>query len=269
MVIHLCGLMDLSMGIGWVLYQDDTIEVQSSLVWPMISSLDTFTREVTGQKRGFRKAVLEDIQFLVYHPDADNSNLRYCIINDRYDNAEYTIAKVDKIHPFFDTIEDLTHYSLGDEEKSKVKEILSYTMKFPIEKITTELRDEVKDAIAQLNEKGAIFIDLFIADIDEPESVVCDFVKRTELMEKSSSMLFADLLSSVSFEKDLWLDTYADKEKQQIHGGKGVYEGWIVNRLGEKSDFFMVGYFIFPLESKEDVRKKINELAFELKKTIE
>ena len=81
-------------------------------------------------------------------------------------------------------------------------------------------------------------------------------------------MLFADLLSSVSFEKDLWLDTYADEEKQKIHVEKEVYEGWIINRLGERSDFFMVGYFIFPEESKAEVREKINKLALQLRDAI-
>ncbi len=265
-MLHLAGFMNLYAGIGTVLHSDEVVRVEPDLVWPMVACLDAFTREATGQERGFRKAMLEDVQIIVWAPLGEKSPLRYVVISDRYDNPAYTLDKMRAVHQILNPYIDFQRFAPPAAIMKQCTDILEFTQEFPADALVDSL-PEIEKMIGDVEKEGVTFVDFFVADMDDTRAVVHSFKSLSELKEKSSPQLFADLLTTVPFESYLWLATPADIIRRESHGAK--FEGWYVLPLMEHSDFFLVAYFLFPMELEEKIVHALNEVGKIIKRDVE
>ncbi len=266
-MIVLCGYIDLTSGLAWEIWENKErkLDVGMSLVGPLIYALDAFVKELTFSKRGFSEGALEDLRMILYQPpEPKKGDYFYVVFQHLYDSIDYTHRKIKLVD---NVIGEHLSANVFNPPKDSIKnaiDILKFTQKFPEGLITAE-EYIVQEKMTQLEEKGVIFLDLFLADIDE--GLMIDFVEN-DLIEKTPNRLFHDLLASVQFEDSLYLETIADKrvinglalEKQS-----GILEGWIVQSIKDKvpTDFFIVAYFVFnPSKcSCQEIKEAISSIS--------
>ncbi|MFX0204698.1 MAG: hypothetical protein ACFFDT_01840 [Candidatus Hodarchaeota archaeon] len=268
-MIKLVGFLDISAVVGRLIYKEESSLLDPELIYRLVSAIVAFTSECTGE-RDFHTTQLENIRILVLpiNTNQEKDPLRYVVCADLFDNVEYIKTKVMEVNKLLTPYLDPFKFNPPQEKLETAREIITFTQKFPsilVEEDQTFIQQKLKSM------KDVQVLDLFLGDIDE--GIVQDFVPYEEILPKTPSKLFYDLLVSVSFEEDLWLDTLATPQilkklqKPHLHGTH--YEGWNILRIGRKTDFFLVSYFIFDMASKDLIRKTLREIAQFIAQKIE
>ncbi|MFW9917010.1 MAG: hypothetical protein ACFFGZ_15490 [Candidatus Thorarchaeota archaeon] len=249
-MIVLCGYIDLSSGLAWEIWENENrhFDVGMGLVGPLVFALDNFVRELTLSKRGFSEGRLEEFRMIVYRPEKmKRKEFYYILFQDLYDSVEYAQRKLDLVNELIGDYLEVNEFNPPPELFEKAQEILRFTQKLPAGLIAPD-EPIVRQVVSDLEEKEVVFLDMFLADIDE--GCICDFVMN-DLIEKEPSRLFHDLLSSVELEDFLYLETFADQRVLEGLGYQKLFgvlrEGWLVLPIKEDipTDFFLVAYFTF------------------------
>jgi hypothetical protein len=272
-MIHLVAFMDIEIGLGRTIYQDNTLNVSEVLIWPMISALNNFVIECTASERGLVNAALEDIKIYLYSPLGEANPLRVVFFTDLFDNNEYLEKKGQAIfsvlsqHISFETFEPPID-ALG-----RAVEIAKYTQVFPSEVLDSQFLDLMRQKLINLEESGDIYVaDFFVGDIDQGK--VYTFLESTELQEKDSIILFSELLTAFSIDSEIFVkSSLSEKEQNSLRKldipTEELVEGWYLKQLSEvESDFWLVGYFYFAKQKEEKIVQYLNWTADEIKNRL-
>ncbi|MFX1513209.1 MAG: hypothetical protein ACFFCQ_11540 [Promethearchaeota archaeon] len=260
-MIKLVAFLDIKAVLGRLIYKEESSLLDPALIYRLVSAINAFTSECTGQQ-GFHTTQLENIRILILpiDDDAEVANFRYVVCADLFDNVDYIKTKITEINKLLRPHLNIFKFNPPQDKLEMARKIISFTQSFP-SVLSSEDQTFIQRKLEAM--KDVIVLDLFLGDIDE--GIVLDFITYEEILPKMPSKLFYDLLVSVSFDKDLWLDTQVTPEilerlqKPNLHDTH--YEGWNILRIGEKTDFFLVSYFIFEMSSKELIRETLNEIA--------
>ncbi|MFQ5979537.1 MAG: hypothetical protein ACE5OZ_15525 [Candidatus Heimdallarchaeota archaeon] len=270
-VIVLCGYIDLTSGLAWEIWENEErhFDVGMGLVGPLIFALDNFVRELTLSKRGFSEGRLEQFRMIVYQPEQmAKKKFYYILFQDLYDSVEYAYRKLDIVHELIGEYLEVNAFNPPADRLERAQEILQFTQKLPVGLVRPD-EPVVKKSISNLKNLGVIFLDLFLADIDE--GCVCDFVEN-KLIEKEPGRLFHDLLSSVELDEFLYVETQADRRVLKgldLEDHSDTFsEGWLVLPVKEdiQTDFYLVGYFVFAPSKcpREEIQKELEKTSGKL-----
>jgi len=272
-MIHLVAFMDIETGLGRTIFQDNTLKVSEILIWPMISALNNFVIECTASERGLVNAALEDIKIYLYSPLGEANPLRVVFFTDLFDNNEYLEKKGQAIFSVLSQYISFETFDPPIEVLGRAVAIAKYTQVFPSDVLDSKFLDLLRQKLINLEESGSIYVaDFFIGDIDQGK--VYTFLESSELQEKNSVILFAELLTAFSIESEIFVkSSLSEKEKKSLEKldiqTEGLVEGWFLKQLSEvESDFWLVGYFYFVKQKEEEIIQYLNWTADELKKRL-
>ena len=272
-MIHLAAFMDIETGLGRAFYHDHTLLISEELIWPMISALNNFVGECTGNERGFVNAALEDIKIYLYAPLGENNPLRFVFFTDLFDNNSYLELKGQAIFEILSPFISYRTYNPPSDISSKVQEIVKYTQIFPKESINPILIESISTKFKNLEKAEKLYVaDLFIGDIDQGK--VFTLVSKEALQEKNSISLFSELLIAFSIDSDIFVkSSLTQKEKKRLENlhinTSEIIEGWFFQQLAkEDSDFWLVGYFFFKEKDEEYLLNILRNTGLEISEEI-
>ncbi len=272
-MIHLVAFIDIEIGLGRTIYQDNTLQVSEALIWPMISALNNFVIECTASNRGLVNAALEDIKIYLYSPLGETNPLRIVFFTDLFDNNEYLEKKGQAIFSVLSKYISFETFDPPTEIIGRAKAIAKYTQNFPTEILNPQFLDELKRKLKNLEEAESIYVaDFFIGDIDQGK--VFTFIESTELQEKDSVLLFSELLTAFSIDSEIFVkSSLSKKERDGLENldidTNELMEGWFLRQLSEQeSDFWLVCYFYYDERREEEVKQYLNWTTIKIKEEL-
>lgn len=272
-MIHLVAFIDIEIGLGRTIYQDNTLQVSEALIWPMISALNNFVIECTASDRGLVNAALEDIKIYLYSPLGESNPLRIVFFTDLFDNNEYLEKKGQAIFSVLSKYISFETFDPPTEIIGRAKAIAKYTQNFPTEILNPQFLDELKRKLKNLEEAESIYVaDFFIGDIDQGK--VFTFIESTELQEKDSVLLFSELLTAFSIDSEIFVkSSLSKKERDGLENldidTNELMEGWFLRQLSEQeSDFWLVCYFYYDERREEEVKQYLNWATIKIKEEL-
>lgn len=265
-MIHLVAFIDIEIGLGRTIYQDNTLQISEFLIWPMISALNNFVSECTASERGLVNAALEDIKIYLYSPLGESNPLRIVFFTDLFDNNEYLEKKGQAIFSVLSKYISFETFDPPTEIIGRARAIAKYTQNFPTEILAPQFLDELRRKLMILEESESIYVaDFFIGDIDQGK--VFTFLESTELQEKDSVVLFSELLTAFSIDSEIFVkSSLSKKERIRLENldidTNELIEGWFLKQLSEQeSDFWLVGYFYYNKRKEEEIKQYLNWAA--------
>ncbi|MCE7739356.1 MAG: hypothetical protein GPJ50_08255 [Candidatus Heimdallarchaeota archaeon] len=272
-MIHLVAFIDIEIGLGRTIYQDNTLQVSEALIWPMISALNNFVIECTASDRGLVNAALEDIKIYLYSPLGESNPLRIVFFTDLFDNNEYLEKKGQAIFSVLSKYISFETFDPPTEIIGRAKAIAKYTQNFPTEILNPQLLDELRRKLKNLEEYESIYVaDFFIGDIDQGK--VFTFIESTELQEKDSVLLFSELLTAFSIDSEIFVkSSLSKKERDGLENldidTNELMEGWFLRQLSDQeSDFWLVCYFYYDERREEEVKQYLNWATIKIKEEL-
>ncbi|MCG3257810.1 MAG: hypothetical protein KAU62_17015 [Candidatus Heimdallarchaeota archaeon] len=272
-MIHLVAFIDIEIGLGRTIYQDNTLQVSEALIWPMISALNNFVIECTASDRGLVNAALEDIKIYLYSPLGESNPLRIVFFTDLFDNNEYLEKKGQAIFSVLSKYISFETFDPPTEIIGRAKAIAKYTQNFPTEILNPQFLDELKRKLKNLEEAESIYVaDFFIGDIDQGK--VFTFIESTELQEKDSVLLFSELLTAFSIDSEIFVkSSLSKKERDGLENldidTNELMEGWFLRQLSDQeSDFWLVCYFYYDERREEEVKQYLNWATIKIKEEL-
>jgi len=265
--------MDMETGLGRTIYDDNTIQINEELIWPMISALNNFVGECTGSERSLVNAALEDVKIYLYSPLGETNPLRLVFFTDLYDNNIYLELKGQAVFEVLSPFISYETYSPPSDITFRVQEIARYTQVFPKNSFKPEFLDQLLKKLKYLEDDEKLYVaDLFVGDIDQGN--VLSLIHKDELREKNSLVLFSELLTAFSIDSNIFVrSSITEKERTRLLSSEidtlGINEGWYLKQLASKdSDFWLVGYFYFKPTAEDQVRIMLDEIGDEISEVL-
>jgi hypothetical protein len=266
-MIHLFAICNIETGIGYELYVNDKkikFKIDPTLLWPLVSALSAFSKEFASEGN-LRSIHLADFQLVVYNPQEENAiPIAYIVLQDIFDNVGYTRSKIEAIDKilsvYLSSILDSNFSRLNviqDVDQSKICEIIQFSQHFP-----PELSQQIADAISRFegkNTMGMRFKSLYVADVDE------GIVNQFGLKDPNERAIFQSFIPIIPSKKDLWFEA----KRSEADGLEDMdREGWIIKRIGEDTDFFLMSRFFYKSEIKPYLENQLDRISAHLYKNI-
>ncbi len=260
MAIRLFLLIDSYSGIGEAIARDPSIKIKPVLISAMISAIESYIEQGLHQHVKYTQFILGGWRVIVIAAPELGEHHQFVVFQDIWDSLEYTHLKAQAINrlvqPYVSGIR-----KLPPEIAKQANDIVTFSQKFPLN-IMNESDEYILQQIKTLRADSIEVLDLLVADVDE--GIVLDFIPGPDPYDKTPNQLFYELLSSVNFEQDLFLETEITPEsKTKVDYekfSKPVLEGWSISPIGKHSDFYLIGYFIFQPQSRKLLRSTILEV---------
>ena len=272
-MIKLVAFMDIETGLGRTIYSDNSLQISEELIWPMICALNNFVIECTQSDRGLVNAALEDIKIYLFSPLGERNPLRFVFFTDLFENNSYIEMRGQALFQALSKYISYEVFNPPQEVMVRVREISKYTQEFPEENLDPVFIERITAKINDLEQKGKLFVaDLFVGDIDQ--GIVFPIASNENIQEKSSVMLFSELLTAFSLDSEILVkSTLSFEETKRLESNNistfEMVEGWYIKQLaGEESDFWLVGYIFFKEKDEEEVRYNLDWIATEMTEEI-
>ena len=272
-MIHLVAFMDIETGLGRTIFSDDSLQISEELIWPMICALNNFVIECTQSDRGLINASLEDIKIYLYSPLGDRDPLRFVFFTDLFENNSYIEMRGQALFAALSKYISYEVFNPPQEVMIQVQEISKYTQIFPVKSLDENFLDRLDVKIKDLKENRKLYVaDLFVGDIDQ--GIVFPIASNESLQEKTSVLLFSELLTAFSLDSEILVKSALSfEERKRLENNKissfEMVEGWFIKQLaGEESDFWLVGYIFFKEKDEEEVRYNLDWIADEMSEKI-
>ncbi|MFX1512530.1 MAG: hypothetical protein ACFFCQ_08085 [Promethearchaeota archaeon] len=264
MAIRLFLLMDSYSGIGEAITNDDSIQIKPVLISAMISAIQSYVEEGLQQLTQYTQFILGNWRVIVLEAPELGKHHEFVVFQDIYDSLEYSrlkakaVSRLIKPHVSF-------HRKLPSAIQKEANAIITFSQKFPLN-ILTEKDEFVLQQIKMLKENKIEVLDLLVADVDD--GIVLDFIPGPDPYEKTPDQLFYDLLSSVKFEQELFLETEITRETKKKVAyeklPKPLSEGYSITPIGRHTDFYLISYFIFHPRTRDLLRNTILEISHQI-----
>ncbi len=272
-VIKNISFMNIETGLGRTIYTDNTLIMSEELIWPMICALNNFVIECTQSDRGLINASLEDIKIYLYSPLGEMNPLRFVFFTDLFENNEYIEMRGQAL---FETLSQYISYEFFNPPTGvmhRVNEIAGYTQIFPSTSLHPDFLERIQTKLNNLEEEGKLYLaDFFVGDIDQ--GIVFPIASNEDLQEKTSVLLFSELLTTFSLDSRILVKSgLSSEEKRRLENNNintfEMIEGWYIKQLaGEESDFWLVGYMFFKERDEEEIRYNLDWIADEMSDEI-
>ncbi len=272
-MINLMAFMDIEIGLGITLYSDDRVPVREELIYSMICALNSFVKETTSHEEDLVNAILIDVKILIWGPDK-NKPLRYVFFTDLHDSDVYIIAKAKAIHNLLHPYINLECFSPPREIMNKITEIAKHTQNLTEKDLSLELVNSIKKRISVMEEKSAIFADLFIGDIDG--GIAVSFMHEPKLVETNGHELFSNLMDTFLMDHTLSIISELEPDEEErlkyfVEDTSVYKEAWFLEKLAktkDSSDFWLLGYYFYKPEYKFQIDECLKKMADDLSEEI-
>ena len=266
-MIHLFAICNIETGIGHELYINDRrikFKIDPTLLWPLVSALTAFSKEFASEGN-LRSIHLADFQLVVYNPQEENSiPIAYIVLQDIFDNVGYTRSKIEAIDQilgvYLSSILDSNFSRLDviqEVDQSKISEIIQFSQHFP-----PEFSKQIADAISRFEGKDTIgmrFKSLYVADVDE------GIINHFGLKDPNERAIFQSFIPIIPSKKDLWFEAKLSDIDESEEMDR---EGWIIKRIGDNTDFFLMSRFFYNSEIKPYLEAQLDRISDQLYKGI-
>ena len=266
-MIHLFAICNIETGIGHELYINSRrikFKIDPTLLWPLVSALTAFSKEFASEGN-LRSIHLADFQLVVYNPQEENSiPIAYIVLQDIFDNVGYTRSKIEAIDKilgvYLSSILDSNFSRLNvihEADQAKISEIIQFSQHFP-----PEFSKQIADAISRFEGKDTIgmrFKSLYVADVDE------GIINHFGLKDPNERAVFQSFIPIIPSKKDLWFEAKLSDVDESEEMDR---EGWIIKRIGDNTDFFLMSRFFYNSEIKPYLEAQLDRISAQLYKGI-
>jgi hypothetical protein len=266
-MIHLFALCNIETGIGHELYvnnQKIKFKIDPTLLWPLVSALTAFSKEFASEGN-LRSIHLADFQLVIYNPqEEDTLPIAYIVLQDIFDNVGYSRSKIEAIDQilgvYLSTILDSNFSRLNvipKKEQSSISKIIKFSQHFP-----KEFSEQIAEAISRFEGKDTVgmrFKSLYVADVDE------GIIDHFGLKDSNERAVFQSFIPMIPTKKDLWFEA---KLTEGDDSDEMDREGWIIKRIGDDTDFFLMSRFFYNSEIKPYLEAQLDRISAKLYKGI-
>jgi hypothetical protein len=266
-MIHLFALCNIETGIGHELYvnnQKIKFKIDPTLLWPLVSALTAFSKEFASEGN-LRSIHLADFQLVIYNPQEENTlPIAYIVLQDIFDNVGYTRSKIEAIDQilgvYLSTILDSNFSRLNvipKKEQSSISKVIQFSQHFP-----PEFSKQIAEAISRFEGKDTVgmrFKSLYVADVDE------GIIDSFGLKDSNERAVFQSFIPMIPSKKDLWFEA---KITEGDDSDEMDREGWIIKRIGDDTDFFLMSRFFYNSEIKPYLEAQLDRISAQLYKGI-
>jgi hypothetical protein len=258
-VIRKIIVIDQRTTVGQVLYDDDTVILETDLLTGFISALSAFAKCLGEESIEFKGADLGDHRFSLITRD----HLTYAIFQDLFDNEPFArIALKEVIDTYHDELL-LLNLSIDSIRKTIPKEItnLIETEYFPVG-ILRDINTEIESTITS---SGINFDLMFLASITNGIIHIWRRPINPTIMKQ-----FLDIISKIPLEMN-WLaeGKTSNYGLVGLNGDDPESEAWMIKRVST-TNFFIAGRAITKgYESKETFSSSLSEIFEQISYKIE
>jgi hypothetical protein len=266
-MIHLFAICNIETGIGHELYVNNRkikFKIDPTLLWPLVSALTAFSKEFASEGN-LRSIHLADFQLVIYNPQEENTlPIAFIVLQDIFDNVGYTRSKIEAIDQilgvYLSTILDSNFSRLNvipKTEQSSISKIIQFSQHFP-----PEFSKQIAEAISRFEGKDTVgmrFKSLYVADVDE------GIIDHFGLKDPNERAVFQSFIPMIPSKKDLWFEA---KLTEGDDSDEMDREGWIIKRIGDDTDFFLMSRFFYNSEIKPYLEAQLDRISAQLYKGI-
>ncbi|RMG41875.1 MAG: hypothetical protein D6732_01805 [Methanobacteriota archaeon] len=230
-------VLDKDSGLGFDLYDDKSIKVDSSLLSGLVGALLLFTGTLSSDL-DFKRADIGTLRISV----SNMNGVQYVAFSDIFDNFEFVTSKLMEVINLVCkdlTIDTLFSWIPDKEIEEKIKRIL-ISDQFPIDKLP-----ETYQLIDELIAEGIEFETLLLGDLD-------DGIIHVYLGNREKVTLLMEIMSQLPIETSWIGESSAFQRNDEI-----VKEILLISRLGS-TDFFLLGQAVIQPDAKDETIKRFN-----------
>ncbi|MHA2299000.1 MAG: hypothetical protein ACXAEU_21155 [Candidatus Hodarchaeales archaeon] len=273
-MIHLVAIVFRG-GIGISLYDDGKTVKEPNLIWGLISAMSMFSTEaIDAGKGGFSEIKVGKYRIVVYDPfkeSIETGTYTFMALQDAYDNYFITTEKLREIHDLLlphglDSKNPLMIFQQQmnahrDKIDPMIKEISRRTQYFP-----ESAFKRVNELIGKFISEQELYHPLVVMlnDVDGgliTYSMASDFYEDMSFTELILSNIIAENPNDA---KSVWIEREAPDWIQT----SGLSEAFVMQHVGERSDFRILARIVFNPSLREQVRKELKNFQLGIYEVI-